>query len=87
MRVPASGAKNRFGSPETLAKPEPVAAGLSDTVNRSAQRCSAQSASIDKNINRAARRRHFETEFGNWIRKQNASVEFVGVPGADLRPW
>ena len=35
----------------------------------------------------AARKKKFETEFGDWIAAQNTWVEKQGIPGADLRPW
>ena len=46
----------------------------------------ALQANSDK-VSRAARRRQFETEFGDWIAAQNARVDTSGIPGADLRPW
>jgi hypothetical protein len=39
------------------------------------------------NLNRAARKRRFEAEFGDWITAENARFEANGIPGADLRPW
>ena len=36
---------------------------------------------------RAARKKTFESEFGDWIAAQNARIETHGIPGADLRPW
>lgn len=36
---------------------------------------------------RAARKKAFEAEFGDWIVAQNARFETHGIPGADLRPW
>lgn len=35
----------------------------------------------------AARKRVFETKFSHWIATQNAHIEKLGVPGAELRPW
>ncbi len=46
----------------------------------------ALQANSDK-VNRAARKRQFETEFVDWIAAQNARVDTSGIPGADLRPW
>jgi PHD/YefM family antitoxin component YafN of YafNO toxin-antitoxin module len=89
MRVSATEAKNRFGSLSAIAKREPVfveKAGHLDTVIMSAEHYLELQASNDK-ANRAARKRQFETEFGDWIAAQNAQVELSGIPGADLRPW
>jgi len=89
MRVSATEAKNRFGSLSALAKREPVfveKAGKLDTVIISAEQYLALQASNEK-ADRAARKRQFETEFGDWIASQNARIETSGVPGADLRPW
>jgi hypothetical protein len=36
---------------------------------------------------RAARKKAFEAEYGDWIAAQNAWFETQGIPGADLRPW
>jgi hypothetical protein len=36
---------------------------------------------------RAARKKAFEVDFGDWIADQNARLEAHGIPGADLRPW
>jgi hypothetical protein len=35
----------------------------------------------------AARKKAFEAEFGDWLADQNARVDTLGIPGADLRPW
>lgn len=61
-------------------------AGQIDTVILSAEHYLALQANHDK-INRAARRKAFEAEFGDWIAAQNARFETSGIPGADLRPW
>jgi PHD/YefM family antitoxin component YafN of YafNO toxin-antitoxin module len=89
MRVSATEAKNRFGSLSALAKRELVfveKAGKLDTVIMSAEQYLALQTSNEK-ADRAARKRQFETEFGDWIASQNARVETSGIPGADLRPW
>ncbi len=89
MRVTATEAKNRFGSLCAQAKREPVfveKAGQIDTVILSAEQYQALQANHDK-ASRAARKKAFEAEFGDWIAAQNARFEMHGVPGADLRPW
>lgn len=89
MRITATEAKNRFGSICAQAKREPVfveKAGQVDTVILSAEHYQALQANQDK-AGRAARKKAFETEFGDWIAAQNAWVEAHGIPGADLRPW
>jgi Antitoxin Phd_YefM, type II toxin-antitoxin system len=89
MRVSATEAKNRFGSLCAQAKREPVfveKAGQIDTVILSAEQYQALQANHDK-AGRAARKKAFETEFGDWIAAQNARFEMFGIPGADLRPW
>ena len=89
MRVTATEAKNRFGSLCAHAKREPVfveKAGQLDTVILSAEKYQALLVNHDK-ANRTARKKAFETEFGDWIAAQNARVETHGIPGADLRPW
>lgn len=89
MHVTATEAKNRFGSLCAQAKREPVfveKAGQLDTVILSAEQYHALQARHDK-VSHAARKKVFETEFGDWIAAQNAHVEAHGVPGADLRPW
>lgn len=89
MRVTATEAKNRFGSLCALAKRAPVfveKAGRIDTVIVSAEHYRALQANHDK-AGRAARKKAFEAEFGNWIAAQNARFEAHGIPGADLRPW
>lgn len=89
MRVTATEAKNRFGSLCALAKRAPVfveKAGQIDTVILSAAHYEALRSSEDK-AGRAARKKAFEAEFGDWIAAQNARVEAHGIPGADLRPW
>jgi len=89
MRVTATEAKNRFGNLCAQAKREPVfveKSGQLDTVILSAEHYLALQAANAK-ASRAARKRAFETEFGDWIAAQNARVEADGIPGADLRPW
>ena len=89
MRVTATEAKNRFGSLCAQAKREPVfveKAGQIDTVVLSAEQYQALQAGQDK-AGRAARKKAFEAEFGDWIAAQNTWVETHGIPGADLRPW
>lgn len=89
MRVTATQAKNRFGSLSAHAKREPVfveKAGQLDTVILSAEQYHALKTQHDK-ADRKARRKQFELEFGEWITAQNARVEALGIPGADLRPW
>lgn len=89
MRVSATEAKNRFGSLCAQAKREPVfveKAGQVDTVILSAEQYQALIARHDKD-GRAARKRAFEAEFGDWLAAQNARFETHGIPGADLRPW
>jgi prevent-host-death family protein len=89
MRVTATEAKNRFGSLCAQAKREPVfveKSGQLDSVILSAEAYEALQAHHDK-ASRAARKKAFESEFGDWIAAQNARVETQGIPGADLRPW
>lgn len=89
MRVSATEAKNRFGSLSALAKREPVfveKAGQLDTAIISAEHYHALQANHDK-ANRAARKKRFEAEFGDWIAAENARLEAHGIPGAGLRPW
>ncbi len=89
MRVTATEAKNRFGSFCAQAKRGPVfveKAGQLDTVILSAEAYQALQTPHDK-ARRAARKKTFESEFGDWIAAQNARVETHGIPGADLRPW
>jgi PHD/YefM family antitoxin component YafN of YafNO toxin-antitoxin module len=89
MRVSATEAKNRFGSICAQAKSEPVfveKAGQVDTVILSLEHYQALQANQDK-VGRAARKKAFETAYGEWIADQNAWVEANGIPGADLRPW
>jgi PHD/YefM family antitoxin component YafN of YafNO toxin-antitoxin module len=89
MRVTATEAKNRFGSLCAQAKREPVfveKAGQLDTVILSAEQYQALRASHDR-AGRAARKKAFEAEFGDWIEAENARVQAHGIPGADLRPW
>ncbi len=89
MRITATEAKNRFGSVCAQAKREPVfveKAGQIDTVILSAEQYQALQTNQDK-TGRAARKKAFEAEFGDWIAAQNAWVETHGIPGADLRPW
>jgi len=89
MRVTATEAKNRFGSLCAQAKRGPVfveKAGQLDTVILSAEEYQALQTKHDK-ARRAARKKTFESEFGDWIAAQNARIETHGIPGADLRPW
>lgn len=89
MHVTATEAKNRFGKVCAQAKRGPVfveKAGQVDTVILSAEQYQALQSGHDK-ASRAARKKAFETEFGDWIAAQNAWVEEHGIPGADLRPW
>ena len=89
MRVTATEAKNRFGSVCAQAKREPVfveKAGQIDTVILSAEQYQALQAHRDKST-RAARKKAFEVEFGDWIAAEKARVETHGIPGADLRSW
>jgi hypothetical protein len=89
MRITATGAKNRFGSLCAQAKREPVfveQAGRLDTAILSAEHDQALQAHHD-DARRAARKKEFESGFGDWIAAQNARVERNGIPGADLRPW
>lgn len=89
MRVTATEAKNRFGSLCAQAKRGPVfveKAGQLDTVILSAEEYQALQANHDK-ASRAARKKAFESEFGDWITAQNTRIETHGIPGADLRPW
>ncbi len=89
MRVTATEAKNRFGSLCAQAKREPVfveKAGHVDTVILSVEQYQALQASSGKTT-RAARKKAFESEFGDWIEAQNARFDALGIPGEDLRPW
>lgn len=89
MRVSATEAKNRFGSLSAQARREPMfveKAGRLDTVVLSAEHYEALQANQEKS-GRAARKKKFEAEFGEWIATQNARFEALGIPGADLRPW
>ena len=89
MRITATEAKNRFGSVCAQAKREPVfveKSGQVDTVILSVEHYQALQTNQGK-AGRAARRKAFEAEFGDWIAAQNAWVEAHGIPGADLRPW
>ncbi len=89
MRVTATEAKNRFGSLCAQAKREPVfveKAGQIDTVILSVEHYQALQATREK-ATHAARKKAFKAEFGDWIADQNARVETLGIPGADLRPW
>ncbi len=89
MRVTATEAKNRFGSLCAQAKREPVfveKAGHIDTVILSAEHYQALQANREKTT-RAARKKAFEAEFGDWIEAQNTRFETHGIPGEDLRPW
>lgn len=92
MRVSATKAKNRFGSLFAQAKRAPVfveKTGQLDTVILSAKQYEeyeALRAGHDA-ADRAARKKAFEAEFGDWIAAQNARFEAHGIPGSDLRPW
>ncbi len=89
MRVTATEAKNRFGSLCAQAKREPVfveKAGRTDSVSLSVETYEALKGQYDK-ASSAARKKAFESEFGDWIAEQNALVDIQGIPGADLRPW
>jgi len=89
MHISATVAKNRFGSICALAKREPVfveKAGQVDTVILSAEQYRVLQANQSK-ASPAARKKAFESEFGDWIAAQNTWVENQGIPGADLRPW
>lgn len=89
MRVTATDAKNRFGSLCAQAKREPVfveKAGQLDTVILSVEQYRALLQNQDR-ASRAARKKAFEAEYGDWIADQNARFEMHGIPGADLRPW
>lgn len=61
-------------------------AGQVDTGILSAERDEVLRASPGE-ASRAARKKAFEAEFGDWIAAQNARFEAHGVPGAGLRPW
>jgi hypothetical protein len=89
MHVTATEARNRFGSLCTQAKRGPVfveKAGQIDTVILSVEQYMALQARHDQ-AGRAARKKAFEAEYGEWIAAQNARVEAHGIPGGDLRPW
>lgn len=89
MHVTATEAKNRFGSLCAQAKRGPVfveKAGQVDTVILSVEQYMALQTRHDE-AGRAARKKAFEAEFGEWIAAQNARVETHGIPGAELRPW
>ncbi|MDO9438036.1 type II toxin-antitoxin system Phd/YefM family antitoxin [Hydrogenophaga sp.] len=89
MRVTATEAKNRFGSLCAQAKREPIfveKAGHIDTVILSVEQYQSLLTNREKST-RAARKKAFEAEFGDWIAAQNDRVETLGIPGADLRPW
>ncbi len=89
MRVTATKAKNRVGGLPAHAKREPVfveKAGQPDTVILSVEHHQALKASQAK-TSQTARKKQFESEFGEWIAAQNARVKALGIPGADLRPW
>ena len=89
MQITATEAKNRFGCICALAKRAPVfveKAGQIDTVILSADQYRALQANQNQ-ASPAARKKEFESEFGDWIAAQNTWVENQGIPGADLRPW
>lgn len=60
--------------------------GQLDTVILSAEHHQASLANHDK-ASRAARKKAFEAQFGDWIADQHARFDTHGIPGADLRPW
>jgi hypothetical protein len=71
------------------AKREPVfveKAGQIDAVILSSEQYPGLQASHDK-ARRAARKKAFESEYGDWIATENARIEKHGIPGADLRAW
>ncbi len=89
VRVSATEAKNRFGSLCAQAKREPVfveKAGQVDSVILSVAHYQALQASHSRAA-RAERKKAFEAEYADWIAAQNARMEALGIPGADLRPW
>jgi prevent-host-death family protein len=89
VRVTATEAKNRFGRLCAQVKREAIfveKAGQLDTVILSAEHYRALQANHDQE-SRTARKRRFETEFGDWICAQNARFESDRLPRADLRPW
>lgn len=89
MRITATEAKNRFGSVCARAKRGPVfveKSGLVDTVILSIDHYQALQTAKEK-TSRAARKKAFEAEYGDWIAAQNDWVESSGIPGSDLRPW
>jgi PHD/YefM family antitoxin component YafN of YafNO toxin-antitoxin module len=89
MRVTATEARNRFGSLCAPAKCEPVfveKSGQLGSVILSVERYEALQAH-HHSASRTARKKAFESEFGDWIAAQNVRVETQGIPGADLRPW
>ena len=89
MRVTASQARQRFGSVCKQAKHGAVfveRAGQVDTVILSVEQYQALLADSASGT-MLARKAAFEVEFSGWIAAQNALVESVGIPGADLRPW
>jgi hypothetical protein len=89
MQINTSEVENYFVNFSTLAKLESVfveKAGQMDSVILSAEHYRV--LQVNQNTNSlAARKKKFETEFGDWIAAQNHWVEKQGIPGADLRPW
>ena len=89
MKITATEAKSRFGSICALGKREPVfveKVGQIDTVMLSTDHC--RDSQTNQNSTRlAARKKKFESEFGEWIATQNSWVEKNDIPGVDLRPW
>ena len=74
---------------QTITSAPPVfveKAGQIDTVILSAEQYRVLQANQNSS-SMAARKKKFETEFGDWIAAQNTWVEKQGIPGADLRPW
>lgn len=61
-------------------------AGQIDTVILSAEQFYALQATRAK-AGLAERRKAFEAEFSDWLAVEQARVEQLGIPGADLRPW
>lgn len=81
MQGSASDTKSRKFSPCAQAQHEPVSAQKAGHITAAIPCAKPHEAT------RAARKKAFEAEFGNWLALQNARFEATGVPGADLRPW
>ena len=89
MPVTATEAKNRIGSLSAQAKREPVPVektGQPDTVILSVEHHQVRQARQAK-TSQTARKKRFESEFGEWVAAQNAQVKALGIPGVDLRSW